>query len=113
MRGIDVDAHLHEPLDWVEQGDRELAEALGPPARFMDIAGAIFSLSDAAFAALPERQQPKGAFDTIPPGFIRHLQISDTLQPASQSASAWNTFCDADAPLRFCDEKGIDIPSLK
>ena len=28
MRIIDVDAHLHEPLDWVEQTDPALAEAL-------------------------------------------------------------------------------------
>jgi hypothetical protein len=25
MRVIDVDAHLHEPLDWIEQTDRTLA----------------------------------------------------------------------------------------
>ena len=31
MRIIDVDAHLHEPLDWVERTDPELAAQLGPP----------------------------------------------------------------------------------
>ena len=38
MRIIDVDAHLHEPLDWVAKTDPGLAEELGPPARFMDVA---------------------------------------------------------------------------
>jgi len=38
MRIIDVDAHLHEPLDWVERTDPGLAAQLGPPARFLDVA---------------------------------------------------------------------------
>src|SRR2546423_10375212 len=112
MRVIDVDAHLHEPLDWVEQVDGELAEALGPPARFMDSAGAISGWSEAASAPPPGTQHPKGEFDTTPPGFIRHLQITDTLQPDSQSASAGNPFSDAGARLRYCDEKGIGIQFL-
>ena len=29
MRIIDVDAHLHEPLDWVERTDPDLAKQLG------------------------------------------------------------------------------------
>ena len=49
MRIIDVDAHLHEPLDWIERTDPGLAEELGPPARFMDIAGSVFGFDDPSF----------------------------------------------------------------
>ena len=55
MRIIDVDAHLHEPLDWVERTDPGLAEALGPPARFMEIAGDMFGFSDPSFARCRRR----------------------------------------------------------
>ena len=81
MRIIDVDAHLHEPLDWVEQTDPGLAEQLGPPARFMDIASNIFGFYDPSFASLPVAQQPRDRFDTVPPGFVHHLELTDTLQP--------------------------------
>ena len=77
MRIIDVDSHLHEPLDWVERTDPGLAEALGPPARFMDIAGSVFGFSDPSFASLPEAQQPTNRFDLVPPGFITHLQLTE------------------------------------
>ena len=45
MRIIDVDAHLHEPLDWVERTDPELADALGPPARFFLDMACTFDIS--------------------------------------------------------------------
>jgi hypothetical protein len=48
MRIIDVDAHLHEPLDWIERTDPLLAAELSPPARFMDIADAVFGVSNPA-----------------------------------------------------------------
>ena len=38
MRIVDVDAHFHEPVDWLQRTDAALAEQLGPPARFIDIA---------------------------------------------------------------------------
>ena len=68
MRIIDVDAHLHEPLDWVEHTDPKLGDELGPPARFMDIADSVFSFADPAFGGLPEAQRPTGPFDMVPPG---------------------------------------------
>jgi hypothetical protein len=46
MRIVDVDAHLHEPLDWVEHTSPSLAEALGPPARFFDVAQSVFGFID-------------------------------------------------------------------
>jgi predicted TIM-barrel fold metal-dependent hydrolase len=112
VRIIDVDAHLHEPLDWVERTDPELAEALGPPARFMDIAGSVFGFDDPLFSSLPEAQQPKDRFDLVPPGFVHHLELTDTLQPDDHVAAADSPFCGPDARLVFCDERGIDVQFL-
>ncbi len=112
MRVIDVDAHLHEPLDWVEQTDAGLARELGPPARFMEVADAVFAISNPAFAALPESQQPTGSYDTVLPGFVHHLEMTDTRQPERQAESSKDPFCGAEARLAFCDERGIDVQFL-
>lgn len=110
MRVIDVDAHLHEPLDWVEQTDPKLAEALGPPARFMEVADAVFGVSDpTVLGALPT---PKSGYDTVLPGFIHHLQMTDTRQPERQADSADDPYCGPEARLAFCDRQGIDIQFL-
>ena len=112
MRIIDVDAHLHEPLDWVQQTDSELADELGAPARFMEIANSVFGISNPRLSALPDSQQPTGGYDTILPGFKEHLEITDTRQPEYQADSSADPYCAADARLAFCDERGIDIQFL-
>ncbi|MGI9325092.1 MAG: amidohydrolase family protein [Pseudomonadales bacterium] len=112
IRVIDVDAHLHEPLDWVEQTEPALAEALGPPLRFMDVANTVFGISNPTLAVLPELQQPTGGYDTILPGFVQHLEITDTRQPEQQSATNGDPFCGSEARLAFCDERGIDVQFL-
>ena len=111
MRIIDVDAHLHEPLDWVQRTDPELAEQLGPPARFLDIADAIFGFRDRSFASLPEQQQPAGRWDLVPPGFVTHLEMTDERQPDTHEADDDPLYA-ADGRLRFCDERGIDVQFL-
>lgn len=111
MRVIDVDAHLHEPLDWVAQTDPGLAEALGPPARFMEVADAIFGISNPALAALPQLQQRSG-YDTVLPGFLDHLEMTDERQPGSQADSGDNPYCGPEARLAFCDAQGIDVQFL-
>ena len=78
MRIIDVDAHLHEPLDWLSQTDNKLADELGPPARFMEIANSGFGVSNPKLSALPDSQQPTGGYDTILPGFTQHLEITSS-----------------------------------
>jgi predicted TIM-barrel fold metal-dependent hydrolase len=112
MRIIDVDAHLHEPLDWVARTDPELAAALGPPARFMDIASSVFGVADPSFSSLPEAQQPKDRFDLVPPGFVQHLELTDTRQPDEQEQSSDDPYYGPDARLAFCDERGIDVQFL-
>ncbi|MGE0621099.1 MAG: amidohydrolase family protein [Pseudomonadales bacterium] len=112
MRVIDVDAHLHEPLDWIEATDPALANELGPPARFMEIANSVFGISNPELRALGEGQQPTGDYDTILPGFIQHLEMTDERQPDSQSGSAGDPFCGPEARLAFCDERGIDVQFL-
>jgi uncharacterized protein len=112
MRIIDVDSHLHEPLDWVERTDPGLAEELGPPARFMDIASDVFGFSDRSFVSLPEVQQPKNRFDLVPPGFVHHLELTDELQPDQQELASDDPFYGPEARLAFCDERGIDVQFL-
>ncbi len=112
MRVIDVDAHLHEPLDWVEQTDPGLAAELGPPKRFMEVANSVFGISNPGLATLPERQQPTGGYDTVLPGFIRHLEMTDQRQPERQTESGNDPFCGPEARLAFCDERGIDVQFL-
>jgi predicted TIM-barrel fold metal-dependent hydrolase len=111
MRVIDVDAHLHEPLDWVAETEPGLARELGPPARFMDVADAIFSISNPALAALPPAQQRSG-YDTILPGFVHHLEMTDERQPNRQAAAGSDPFCGPQARLEFCDARGIDVQFL-
>ena len=112
MRIIDVDAHLHEPLDWVERTDGKLAAELGPPPRFMDIADSVFSFAEPAFGALPEAQQPTEPFDMVPPGFVTHLQMTDDRQPDHYERQADDPYFSPAARLQFCDERGIDVQFL-
>ncbi|HTO57430.1 MAG TPA: amidohydrolase family protein, partial [Pseudomonadales bacterium] len=112
MRIIDVDAHLHEPLDWIERTDKDLAAQLGPPARFMEIADSVFGISNPAVSQLPQQQRPHSAWDTVLPGFVRHLEMTDVRQPEHQAALAGDPFCDPDARLKLCDAEGIDVQFL-
>jgi len=112
MRIIDVDAHLHEPLDWVEQTDPELASDLGPPARFLDIASSVFGFRDPSFSSLPEEQQPKDRWDLVPPGFVTHLEMTDERQPEAHDPSRQDPFYGAEGRLQFCDERQIAVQFL-
>ena len=112
MRVIDVDAHVHEPVDWLEQTNPKLAEALGPPLRFIDVADGIFGISNRSIEKLPDRQQPNNRWDTLLPGFARHLELTDKRQPVSQAQLSGNPFSNAEARVAQCDEQGIDIQFL-
>src|SRR3954462_3104001 len=112
MRIVDVDAHLHEPLDWVERTDPGLAAELGPPARFLEIASSVFGFRDAAFEALPPDQRPTDRWDLVPPGFVRHLEMTDERQPDGHEPSGQDPLYGAAGRLRFCDERGIDVQFL-
>jgi predicted TIM-barrel fold metal-dependent hydrolase len=109
---IDVDAHVHEPVDWLQQTDPNLAELLGPPARFIDVADALFSISNPAVSRLPEGQQPNKRWDTVLPGFVKHLEMTDERQPNRQADLPGDPMCDADARLALCDADGIDVQFL-
>lgn len=112
MRIIDVDAHFHEPVDWLQRTDPALAEQLGPPARFIDIADTLFGIGNPAVAQLPPEQQPRTRWDTVLPGFTQHLQMTDERQPAQQSTSSNDPVYDPQARLRVCDAEGIDVQFL-
>jgi predicted TIM-barrel fold metal-dependent hydrolase len=112
VRIIDVDAHFHEPVDWLQCTDAAVAEALGPPARFIDIADGIFGIHNPAVSQLPPGQQPAATWDTVLPGFVQHLEMTDTRQPAHQAHIAGDPVCDPQARLAVCDAEGIDIQFL-
>lgn len=112
MRIVDVDAHFHEPVDWLTAADPALAALLGPPPRFMEIADAVFGINNPAVAELPETQQPASTWDTVLPGFIRHLEMTDERQPTVQAAAIGDPVWDARARLRVCDAEGIDFQFL-
>jgi predicted TIM-barrel fold metal-dependent hydrolase len=112
MRVIDVDAHFHEPVDWLQCTDPSVANALGPPARFIDVADGIFGVHNPSVAQLPAGQQPADTWDTVLPGFVRHLEMTDTRQPTHQAQIAGDPVCDPAARLAVCDAEGIDIQFL-
>jgi len=112
MPVIDVDAHVHEPVDWLEQTDPDLAALLGPPARFMEVADVLFGISNPAVSRLPEDQQPNERWETVLPGFVRHLQMTDDRQPDRQANLVGDATCDPAARLALCDADGIDVQFL-
>ena len=112
MRIIDVDAHFHEPVDWLEVTDPALAAELGPPARFIDIADGLFGVSNPAVSQLPDAQRPATSWDTVLPGFVRHLEMTDERQPTFQKDMVGDPVCDPVARLKVCDAEGIEIQFL-
>ncbi len=84
MRIIDVDAHLHESVDWLQRNDPKLAQSLGPPERFIGIADALFGIHNPALSQLPDAQRPETTWDTLLPGFVKHLEMTDDRQPTRQ-----------------------------
>lgn len=112
MRIIDVDAHLHEPVDWLQRADPKLAELLGPPERFIGVADALFGIHNPALSQLPEHQRPLNTWQTVLPGFVKHLEMTDDRQPAHQSESVGDPVVDPVARLKVCDLEGIDVQFL-
>ncbi len=112
MRIIDVDAHFHEPVDWLQHTEPALAALLGPPARFIEVADALFGINNPSISQLPPEQQPEVSWDTVLPGFVRHLEMTDERQPARQTTSVGDPVWDATARLKVCDAEGIDIQFL-
>ena len=112
MRIVDVDAHFHEPVDWIRHTDAALAAELGPPLRFIDVADALFGIHNPALSQLPAQQQPGAVWDTVLPGFVRHLEMTDDRQAAHQSDTAGDPTYDPQARLKVCDAEGIDVQFL-
>ena len=112
MRIIDVDAHFHEPPDWLLQTEPAIADQLGPPARFMEIAGRLFGGIPASFSSLPDHQQPNDVWDNILPGFVDHLQMTEDREPVTHDDPAKAVFFQATERIAFCDERGIDVQFL-
>ena len=72
----------------------------------------MFGINNPALSQLPAQQQPHAAWDTVLPGFVRHLEMTDTRQPTYQAAIVGDPTCDPVARLKVCDAEGIDIQFL-
>lgn len=112
MRIIDVDAHLHEPVDWLERTDAKIAAELGPPERFIGVAASVFGIHNPALSQLPDHQQPGSTWDTVLPGFVKHLEMTDDRQPTRQNEAVGDPVVDPVARLKLCGAEGIDIQFL-
>jgi len=109
MRVIDVDSHFHEPLDWLRQVDPALSDLFPPPLRQVD---AIRALGRLSRPEMPGGEEPPDVLDSLPPGFVKHLEMSQDRQPERFEPGGDNPYYDAEARVRFCDEQGIDVQFL-
>ena len=57
MRVIDVDAHFHEPKDWLKVTDPKLDEEVGP-IQHMKVGMSGFWYANPMLAALPDEEKP-------------------------------------------------------
>ena len=79
----------------------------------MEIAGSVFGFADSRFGLLPEHQRPKDRWDLVPPGFVTHLEMTDERQPDDHADhDVGEAYFDAEARLRWCDARGIDVQFL-
>ena len=113
MRIIDVDAHFHEPVDWIEHTDPELAKAARPAAALHRCRRCGFrhqqpgAVAAAGGAATRYGLGHRAAGLRATSGDDRHSPTGER-----QSALAGDPFCDPVARLKVCDAEGIDVQFL-
>jgi uncharacterized protein len=112
MRVIDVDAHFCEPCDWMEQSDPGLVAEIGPLPPFLELSK-LFPL-DPAFAVIPEELRAKDGRDVMPPGMVRHNELTATLfaERTDPLHDPNADYYNADARLRLMNEHSIDVQFL-
>ena len=113
MRIIDVDAHLHEPLDWVEPhksgtGCRDRVSRRGSWT-----SPATSSASPTGRSLSCRRPSSRSdRWDLVTPGFVHHLEMTDERQPDDHADDSDDPFYGAAGRLAWCDERGIDVQFL-
>src|SRR5262245_46763397 len=110
MRVIDVDAHFHEPVDWLQVSRPALAEQLPPPPRFMETLSLAHS---GIMATLPEDfPLPEDPLDLMTNEFRVHGEKTAVLQPDHYDPAASDPFYRGPARLEHCDAVGVDVQWL-
>jgi predicted TIM-barrel fold metal-dependent hydrolase len=106
MPVIDVDSHLHEPLDWLAEVRPDLAAELGPPGRFME---GLRAMNSMIIETLPEADRPEDPLDLMTKEFRAHCEKTDALQPEHLDPGSADPFYTAEGRLALLDEIGVDV----
>jgi predicted TIM-barrel fold metal-dependent hydrolase len=121
MKVIDVDAHFHEPIDWLTAANPKLAAELPPPVPFgiafaMNAGGRLpgnsFRFSETASEGFTRPPEDEESLVRITGEFSAHLKKAQAMQPESYEPDSGNPYYDAAARVKFCDAEGIDVQFL-
>ena len=110
MRVIDVDAHFHEPKDWLKVTDPKLDEEVGP-IQHMKVAMRGFWYANPLLASLPDEEKPPTNDAAMPPGFAEHLDLTEERHPDHEDDPEGRQYS-AKERVKFCDEHGVDVQVL-
>jgi predicted TIM-barrel fold metal-dependent hydrolase len=110
MRVIDSDAHFHEPVDWLNHADPQLAAELPPPSTF----GGAFvkAAGGVAQQSFPPELIPDNPVELVAQEFRVHLMKAEAMQPDHYERDSGNPYYDAAARVKLLDEEGIDVQVL-
>lgn len=108
MRVIDVDAHFHEPKDWLSVVASDLAKELGPPLGFVEALQGPSPFTE----MLPKHLRPTDPTALITEEFLAHLHKTETLQPERYDKGGADPMYDGAARCKMCDEIGVDAQWL-
>jgi uncharacterized protein len=110
VKVIDADAHFHEPIDWLDHADPELAAQLPPPPTF----GGAFvrAAGGVAQGSFPSEMIPEDPVELVAAEFRVHLMKAEAMQPGHQEQASGNPYYDAAARVRLCDAEGLDVQFL-
>jgi uncharacterized protein len=110
VKVIDVDAHFHEPMDWLTHADPALAAELPPPppfrSAFVKAAGGV------ARQMFSEDLIPEDPLELVGAEFRVHLMKAAAMQPERYERRSGNPYYDAAARAELCDDEGVDVQFL-
>jgi len=110
VKVIDVDAHFHEPIDWLNSVDPQLAAELPPPPSF----GGAFvkAAGGVARGMFAQELIPDDPLELVSSEFRVHLMKAEAMQPDHYEPASGNPYYDAKARLALCDAEGLDMQFL-
>jgi predicted TIM-barrel fold metal-dependent hydrolase len=111
MTVVDVDAHFHEPVDWLTGADPKLAAELPPPPDFAP-AQVIAPAIEGSSLPVPKEELPGDPLGVVGVELRGHLMKAEAMQPEHYQAHSGNPHYDPEARIRVCDAEGIDVQFL-